>query len=223
MKSLRNTDLPSKSWKSWLFAFFLVPLESSQDWHQYNFKNIAPNVISHSSSGLKISVNQSASPLIFVFPKALSPQSLEIDAVFNGDLKIIPPNKSQGFKEHDDFLLRVGIIIEGRDRLNWFQRQLAPSWLADMEKMLPNNKGIDKVYFLTSCRQKKLLNKVRRHVLNTKLVEECVAYIKQNGSFKLKKSWSNSPKILGLWISSDGDDSQSRFEILIEKIKINYK
>lgn len=229
MKSLK-TKLLFKI--NFLFAGFLIPLGPSSQWHEFNFLSEMPNKVSFSKSSLDISVDQSASPLIYVFKKPVNLKSLQVQFNVKGFPKSLPRNVTQGFKGSDDFLLRVGLIYRGKKRMNWLQRQLAPSWLVGMEKLLPEGMGVDKVHFISTCRDPKILNKLKKHFLDSTMMAECTSFVedrnnpliaeKLNGkSIEIFKSFEAPPEVLGLWIASDGDDLKSRFQIQITKLKIN--
>lgn len=222
MKSLKVISSPFKKYIG-LFATFLVPLGPAENWHHYAFENIQTNKIEFKKEGLFIEVKSSASPLVYVLPKERAVTSLFVKASVSGKIPKFKKPALQGQKHFDDFILRVGLIVKGDSRLNWFQRRLAPKWLNDMEDLLPNNLGIKKVLFFTTCQQPQLLNKEREHHLNSLLVEKCVALIKGVGQFNLPVEFGQPIEILGLWISSDGDQTKSQFKVNINKIKLSYK
>ena len=205
------------------FAFLLIPLNQSSNWHYYTFDNIPANQVSHQKQSLSIEVSKSASPLLYIFPKEKSVTKISISAIANGTLPRFPKIAIQGSKAYDDFTLRLGLIIKGESRLNWLQRQMAPSWVTNMEKLLPDNKGIKKVLFFTTCQQQNLFHKKRTHFLNSRFEEECVKLIAQPGDISFAKKLEKPLQVLGLWIGSDGDQTSSQFQVQINKIQINYR
>ena len=104
--------------------------------------------------------------------------------------------------------------------MSWMQRQMAPNWLVEMEKSLPKKWGISEVYFLTTCRQKKLVGKIREHFFNSMLKQKCVLHLSKPGPVNFSQSMDFKENILGLWIASDGDNLKQKFDLTIEKIEL---
>jgi hypothetical protein len=207
----------------WLpvLAMILIPLEESSQWKPFLFSNVAPNKVEFQDKQLKISVNNSASPLLYALKKPLWLESFLVKAKIEGDFPELKCSGVQGFKKCDDFILRFGLIVQGEKRLNWIQRQLAPEWLVEMEKQVPKAMGIEKVRFYSTCRQKKRLNEIRKHYMSSKFEEECITFLEGSKEFQLQKKLAQPVKVIGLWVGSDGDDLNESFELKIEAIQLN--
>ena len=184
--------------------------------------NAKTNQVQFQNDGISIEVDNSASPLIYPFKKSIKAKKLFVKAEFIGGLPKMQDNITQGMGKYDDFILRMGLIYQGDDRLNWLQRQFAPTWLVEMEKLLPDSMGIKEVRFYTTCLQERVLNKPRRHMLHSKLIEECVTLVKQPGDFSLVKELNTETPVIGLWIASDADEMGHKFRLKIKEIKIEY-
>ncbi len=217
---MKNSD--SRKWSLSLLATFLIPLGPSDRWKNYTFNDIKPNQVAFTEKAVTLTVDNSASPLLFNLPETLNTTSIRVSASLQGALRPIPQGSQQGEKKFDDFVLRVGLILKGDERLSWLQRRVAPNWLIEMENQLPAGVGIDKVLFYTTCRQKPLLNKKRSHFLSSKLEEKCVTLIDGPGDFEISVDLNVPEKVVGLWLASDGDDLKQKFQLQINKIEINY-
>ncbi len=198
----------------------IVPLEQNNHWHQYQFKSIKPNTVKFLPNSIDIHVDQSSSPLLYIFDKPLRVTQLQVKAVLKGQTPQIPAGKTE--KEFDDFTLRVGLILKGKGRLNWAQRIAAPKWVIDMEKLLPQNAGIDKVYFFTTCQNQQLINQTYFNYTSKKFKQTCVKLLKSEGEFKIESSTIPHKEVLGLWIGSNGDHTQSKFQVELKEILINH-
>lgn len=210
------------SWISkWLVgAFLIIPLNEPSGWTPFKFMNAQPNQVTFDKTGMNIKVNNSASPILYPFKEAHLIKKIELKAKFIGSLPKMNDKVRQGNGNYDDFILRFGLIYQGNDRLNWIQRQLAPTWLVDMEKLLPKAMGIKEVHFYTTCLQEKLLNKTRRHMLHDKFVEECILHLKEPGDFQIIKEITSPKAVIGLWVASDADEMGNQFTLQIQEIKL---
>jgi hypothetical protein len=208
---------------SLLFAGFLIPLGPNGGWQLFDFGKIPPNKIVHNKDQMVIKVKQSASPLVYPFASPQPVQHILLKAELVGSPPSFPPGAQQGQKGYDDHVLRLGLIIPGPKRLSWWQRQVAPKWLLAMEKLMPPGQGVSRVEFITTCQKKEKLGQRTNHPLDSTLKVKCVKVVNTPGSFELEHSWPSPLQVMGLWIASDGDDTQSQFELHIKSIEINHK
>ena len=207
-----------------LWAVMAIPVTTpGPDWHPYKYNNIKNNRIQHTQEALEIHVDQSASPLIYPFDRPIVVHGFSLEADLIGSPPKIPKDKQQGEKGFDDFVLRLGFIIKGENRLSFAQRWLAPQWLVDMEALLSNGMGIKEISFMTTCLQKANLGKKRQHSFNKKLKEHCIFHLEKEGPFQLNHNFKKPLTSLGLWISSDGDDTKSRFQLRIKSLNIHHQ
>ena len=63
-------------------------------------------------------------------------------------------------------------------------------------------------------------SKKRKHPLSDLLFEERVQYIEGEGEFTLEKELDQPMESLGIWLSTDGDDTGSEFELVITEMSI---
>ncbi len=127
----------------------------------------------------------------------------------------------QGSKGNDDFILRVGLITIGENKLKGIKKMFAPTWLKNLFQLSRNEEGIGKVQFYNFFSDSRLKGRKRIHpsskLINEKFLE------KIQDSFKYQFDTLLNDEILGIWIGTDGDDTKSNFELLIKKIVINSK
>ncbi len=212
------------------FSFFLLQSfaspQASQKWESLQYDKIAPNKVSvldpAKGQGLiKIEVKNSSSPTIRSFTKPQSFDSVFVKGKITGSLNL--PKDANQF-EVDDFTLRVGLVLAGDKRLNWAQRQLPkPKWVTRMFSMAPKGTGIKNIYFLNvghfPLNKNPKLNQ-RAHPLSKYLYEEIMVSAK-TGEFQFTKKFDQPEKLLGLWLSANGEHTNSSFSVTIDQIKIN--
>lgn len=206
-----------------LWVAMVLPMGQSDVWKRVDYANIPAHQVTRESTTMRIQIENSASPIVHTFHKPVWVTGVDVDASVKGSLIQIPKGIKQGQKSADDAVLRLGLIVRGDKKLNWLQRKIAPRWLLKLEKLMPQNYGINHVQFISTCLQKDLLHKKRTHYLDSSLKEECVTLLEKVGPFTLSKKWTQPLQVLGVWIATDGDDTQSRFELKINSIEISHK
>ncbi|MBY0386147.1 hypothetical protein K2X05_13390 [bacterium] len=173
-----------------------------------------------SEKGLLIKIDKSASPLIYKLPQTEKIIQVEVEGkIVSGELKL-KNNSQQGIKSDDDFIFRLGLVAEGSKKLNWLQRKASPAWIQRLHEIAPKDKGIDAIYFLEVAQDKSLISRKRSHPLSDLMKEEIVTSLELDGSFRFTKTLDAALPVAGLWISSDGDDSKSKYQVLITKINL---
>ncbi len=195
----------------------------SESWKIVDYGKIPAHLVSFADTSMQIQVQKSAAPIVYPFEKPLFVTGVQVQSSVSGALPHLPKGLQQGQKGADDATLRLGLIVRGDKKLNWFQRKIAPRWLLELEKLMPQNYGIRHVQFISTCQQRELLHKKRTHYLDSSLKEECVTFLEKAGPFTLSKKWTQPLQVLGVWIATDGDDTQSRFELNIHNIEISHK
>ena len=194
-----------------LFALLVVPLEP-QSWKQIPYGSVPVHELS-AEQGLKISVNQSASALVYKFDQPQRIAEVEIELTQVGEINY--QGKKIGDKGADDFPLRLGFVMAGDKRLSWGQSLIAPKWVKELYTLAPNKLGLDRVSYLVIAQEKPSYTK-RFHPFSELLEEEIVG-VMEKGVFKAKLS-APQGEVLGLWVSSDGDDTKSRFTMTINRL-----
>ena len=202
-----------------LASFVNIPLDS-QTWRLIDFGKIATNKLHHSEKSMTISVNESASPIVHQFKTPQKITGFKVRASLKTPLAKIPDGKTQGQSNADDFILRFGLIAKGNTKLGWIERQMAPAWLLEMEKMAPQGMGVESVYFYSTCRDQRLFKKPRQNPMHSSLKEECLAFLTAKGAFVLQKQLDTPIEAIGLWIAADGDNLKQSFELEIQEIQL---
>lgn len=195
-------------------ALFVVPTGSLEGWKQLSFNKIPKNTVSIvGEKSIKIEVNQSASPLIFKLPEIQKVSQISLQLGSEGDLTKLAP---KGFPE--DFLIRVGLVAKGEKTLSWLQKKIAANWVLELFSLAPTNVGLDKIYFFNVATFKDLVGQKRQHPKSDLMLEEIIASYPETKSIdhKLEKPLD----VVALWISTDGDDTKSKFVTVIESLKL---
>lgn len=188
-------------------------------WKSLTFNNIAPNKVSIEKGSLHIAVRNSASPLIYRLDGPTRLTGVSIAATWNGGLRI-PKGVTQGEKNADDFVLKFGIVEAGDRTLNWLQRRIAAGWIRQLYGLAPAGTGVRRINFLSTTTQPELLGSRRTHPLNELLHETRITLLEGPGAFEMTHCFDESVDVLGLWISSDGDDTGSSFDLTISSITL---
>lgn len=214
-------------WK-WLTVIMLMPLSAAAvdvpvddlaAWTRLSFNNIPANEVSVDDGALHIAVRNSASPLIYGFDKPLQITGVKVQASWSGELAL-PEGATEGDKGADDLVLKFGIVESGNQTLNWLQRRIAASWIKELFKLAPKGSGVNRINFLSATQQEALLGTSRVHPLSDLLYESRVVLLDGPGPFELTQQFEEPVETLGLWISADGDDTGSSFDLRIERIEL---
>ena len=197
-----------------------IAVSDLQRWTSLSFSSIPANTVSVEDGNLHISVNKSASPLVYKLGEPLAVMSLAVKARWSGKLNI-PQDAVQGEAGADDFILKLGIVEAGDRTLNWLQRRIAADWIRQLFKLAPKGTGVERINFLSTTQQQNLLGSRRTHPLNDLLYETRIAYLESPGEFEMVYEFEEPVVVLGLWISADGDDTGSSFDLSIERITLS--
>lgn len=199
-----------------------IPLDRADGWQILEYSNIPPHDIDFTPDGMTIIVRQSASPVIFpIKPRTVS--TFKVSAEITGELNLKPI--PQGDKGNDDFLLRVGLVYEGEQTLNFIQRRFAAKWIRTLFDLAPKGTGVERIQFFNAYSDPSLADTARVHPLSDLIYEHFVTYVpKAVGSELRKVQIEVRPKtdrrVLALWLSSDGDDTKSSFRVKIREIEL---
>lgn len=196
-----------------------VPVDDLEPWTLLSFNNIPPNEVSVVDGALHIKVRGSASPLIYKFDEPIRISGVTVVANWNGELRI-PAGATEGDENADDFVLKFGIVEAGNRRLNWFQRRIAADWIKQLFKLAPKNSGVNRINFLSTTQQQEMLGASRTHPLSDLLYETRVLYLDMPGRFVMTHELPESVESLGLWVSVDGDNTGSNFDLRLERITL---
>lgn len=198
---------------------YAIPLHQASGWQLLTYNNIRPNQVSFSEQGIEVQVNHSASPLIYPLPAALVPEDISVSLQINGDLNL--GNARQGAAGSDDFVFRLGLVRPGTKRLNFFQRAVAADWIRRLYELAPETTGIENIEFYTVYSDHRLANSHREHPLSDLVIEHFVAEKPDNGLLTLNIKPEFDGPVLALWISIDGDDTRSSYQVLVKELVIS--
>ncbi|MFZ9002342.1 MAG: hypothetical protein ACO20H_13630 [Bacteriovoracaceae bacterium] len=203
-----------------LVLLFSVSLFMSMNWNEFRevhySKKIKPNDIKINGGELEINVNGSSSALVYKFDRPKVIYKIRIQAEITGPINY--QNKQPGEKGADDFPLRVGLIEKGDTKLNFFQRAIAADWVVKLNDLGKSHGGFNKIHSFVFYIQKPAYNE-RFHPLSDYFFETIALGFNSgvlDGEFSLKKEIES----IGIWISADGDDTQSSFKIKIKELKL---
>jgi hypothetical protein len=197
-----------------------IPVSDLQQWTSLSYRTIPANAVAVVDGNLHISVNKSASPLIYKLDEPLAVVSLAVKARWSGKLNL-PQDAVQGDGGADDFILKFGIVEAGERTLNWLQRRIAADWIQQLFKLAPKGTGVERINFLSTTQQQNLLGSRRIHPLNDLLYETRIAYLESPGEFEMVYQFEKPAVVLGVWISADGDDTGSSFNLSVERVTLN--
>lgn len=197
-----------------------VPLDLDRpNWQTLEYKGIPANTVRQTDDVVKIGVNASASPLIYVFDQPQSLKQIQVKGEIIGNLPGIPNELKQGEQGADDFAFRIGLVIAGTKRLNFAQKLIAADWVTTLYDLAPEGEGIDHVQFLNLANPGTTTWNQRVHPLSKGLfVETIVNKIHPNENFELNYTLPEATRVLALWISSDGDDTASSYTVKLNNI-----
>ncbi len=202
-----------------------IPLTSSSGWLEVKYDNLPANKIHFDSQAashktLTMDIDRSASPLIFPFSQERSIQQIVVTAKVHGHLKI-SDKKIQGSKGADDFVFRLGFVRPGKKTLSLWQKPFASKWVTQLFNLAPKGSGIDSILFLSVPSTSQLTGKKRTHPASDLIQEIFLKPVSKNGSINIHYTFPKPIPTLALWLSSDGDDTKSKYQIQISKITIN--
>jgi hypothetical protein len=217
-RRLKNTKLQDRI-KSLLFAFVVIPTNSLGDWKVEQFSSGRQNEVSASAKGLLVRVNGSAGPLIF----PLKTKSKIAGFKISGDFLGLPQFKKpsfQGEKGFDDYPLRIGFVIPGDKKLTGLKKMFAARWVQRLYEQVAPGSGIDFVRFFNVTQNPDQVGKTRVHPASELLSEEFFAEVKSTGPFSYDFQMNQPFEAVALWISIDGDDTKSSFDVLISNLTL---
>lgn len=208
-----------------LAVAFVVPLNSDLGWQILSYKKIAANTVAFSAAGMNVKVKSSASPIIYKLPQVNEVEKITVKGRLKGQMKLSAEVAKQGAKGFDDFVFRVGLVVPGNKKLNFFQRKIAPNWVLQLHKLAPADSGVDRIEFFNVVNDKSLLGQKRTHPLSDLIVENFVwqaPAMTENGTeFEFVYELPQKMQAAALWLAIDGDDTKSEFEIEILSMSLN--
>lgn len=197
-----------------------IPLKK-ETFKLLTYSGIPVHELTNTESGLKVDVKKSAAPIIYKLPQAHVLSEIHFQLKILGQLKL--KKEQQGEKGNDDFRFRFGVVYEGDNTINAFQRMLAPGWLKELFKLGENYKGVDRIQFHTTYQDTRIADKSRDHYFSEYLKEIHEIKIGPEGMVNHKITPETNRRVLGFWIAIDGDDTDSEFQVEMNKLSYQIK
>lgn len=194
---------------------------ADDNWKLLSFGKIPSHQVRNQGDSLIIDVKSSASPLIHALPSLQSVSRVQVKGVID-KLITLPSGKRHGDEGADDFPFRLGLVLRGDKTLGRINRLIAPQWVKELYQLAPNDQGIDKVLFLNLSGPDKPLWNQRVYPKSRDLFEEImVGQINEAGSFYFEWKPDQPLDVIALWLSIDGDDTKSNYQVIIDDIGLN--
>ena len=103
-----------KNWSTRImFAAVVIPINDGSNWQVLSFSKIPQNKVEFKADGMSIDVKSSAGPIVYPLKSAVMVNEVELELEVDGKIKL-DPKKVQGEKGFDDYLFRVGLVLEGK-------------------------------------------------------------------------------------------------------------
>jgi len=202
-----------------MFAAMLIPIQTPENWSLQSYSSISKNEVNFSERGVLVKVNSSASPLIFPFKEKARLEGFKISGEFRGLPKLGDPSR-QGDKGFDDFPLRVGFVVSGKNKLGGFQKLVAKDWVRRLFSLAPEGEGIDKILFFNITQDVHQVGTERVHPMSEFIHETFIDSVTEKGHFNYNYTFKVPIAVLAIWISIDGDDTKSAFDVLINSLDV---
>ena len=205
--------------KSFLFAALVIPTTNLTDWKIEQFSRIPKNEVTASAKGLLIRINGSAGPLIYPLKAKAKISGFRVTGEFLGLPKFTNPSL-QGEKGFDDYPLRLGFVIPGEKKLSGLKKMFAAQWVKSLYEQVQDGTGLDSIRFFNVTQNPKQVGQTRVHPASDLFKEEFFADVKHPGPFSYEFHFKQPIEAVAVWISIDGDDTKSAFDILISRLEL---
>jgi hypothetical protein len=199
-------------------ASLFLPLNEQTNWQVLQYSSLPPHRIHFSKAGLEMMVDGSAMPLIYPLPKSVTVEGIRVRGQLKGTLRVSP--QDQGKEKFDDYAFRIGLVEPGERTLNFVQRRLAAAWVRKLFDLAPKGSGISGIHFFNVGTDKAQIGRQRQHPLSDLIRERIVAVPRPDGRFDFAYSLERPQETIAVWLSSDGDDTGSKFTVLVEQIEL---
>jgi hypothetical protein len=196
----------------------LVPLDDAAKWQVLRFRSLPPHRVRFSKAGLEMIVEASAMSVIYPLPSPMAVSTVRVRGRIEGILRV-PPER-QGEAKFDDYAFRIGLVESGKRTLNFVERQFAASWVRKLFELAPKGSGISHIHFFNLGTDRAQIGRERQHPLSDLILEKVVAVPDADGRFELVHTLNPPLQTLAVWLSSDGDDTGSKFTVLVEEIEL---
>ena len=201
-----------------LAAAVTLPLQQMDQWQVLEYRKIEANQVSFEATGMAVDVTSSASPIIYPLAEPVIVKGIEVSGRLSKLLAVDPA--LQGDDEHDDFALKIGLVVAGDQTLGGMQKLFSPDWVVTLFELAPEGTGIDHIHFLTAVQGPERLQQQRVHPLSELIREHNVWLLDKPGAFSLTHRLDAPLQVVAVWLSIDGDNSQSSFRTHLEQLRL---
>lgn len=216
---MKKPQTAGKMARALSLSVLIIPVQESRTWQIDRYSNIPPNEVTFAAQGLNIHVKSSSNPLTYPILPAKKITGFRIKGIFRG-LPRIADLEKQGLKGFDDFPLRVGFIIAGDKKLSGMKSLFAPAWVKNLYAKIPEGQGLDHVRFYNVTQNPSQKGTQRVHPGSDLIQEEFFETVTAPGAFDYDYNFKQPLTSLATWISVDGDDTKSEYEVLISSFEL---
>lgn len=193
-----------------------LPVQQEGNWQLLEYNRLDANQVIFTDQGMAVTVDQSASPIIYPLDNPQTVTRVTVTGNLSNLLNV--PADRQGQQGSDDFPLKIGLVVAGDKTLNGLQKFFSAKWIQKLFDLAPEGTGVDGIYFLIAVQYEGLLGQQRQHPLSNLIYENNVWLLDKAGDFTLTYSLENPQKVIAVWLSIDGDDTQSSYTTTIKSL-----
>lgn len=199
----------------------MIPIGEPAAWQDLEFRGIPKNQVSFEKGEMKIAVVKSASPLVHALKDVATVRKISAKVRLEGGLRDVAGYRQADPQFEEDSVFRLGLVIPGKKQLNAFQKIVAPAWIRRLYSLAPKGSGIERIVFLYTARDSRLLGKSRFHPSTDLMQEIAVAHRgSQESEILFTYEFKDPVKVAAIWLSCDGDDTQSSYKVRLTEIKL---
>lgn len=196
-----------------------LPVQQEGNWQLLEYNRLDANQVTFTDQGMTVTVDQSASPIIYPLDHPKTVTGVTVTGNLSNLLNL--PAASQGQKGSDDFSLKIGLVVAGDKTLNAVQKLFSAKWVRKLYDLAPEGSGVDRIYFLNAVQNEGLLGQQRQHPMSDLIYENNVWLLDKKGDFTLTYKLENPEKVIAVWLSIDGDDTQSSYTTTIRNLLLD--
>jgi hypothetical protein len=191
-----------------------IPLGSQKAFHHITFENIPPTTYHFSEGILTATVKESASFLLYPFPRTLNVSEVVLDWKCTIVTPLSGSETIERSKEGDDFCLRVGLVLAGPAPLIPF---FAPSWIKATRDLV--HESASEMYYLVAGSRAaagaKWVSPYASSITNIALSATPLA------DGWVRSVWQGAQqKVVALWLMSDGDNTNATFSTTLRSLAL---
>lgn len=193
-----------------LFRLSLKPAA----WAVLSYNKIPKNLVEFSNDELRVQVRSSAGPIVYKLPEVMRVYGIQVLGKFSGEKTV------EGGAFDEDSILRIGLVATGKRTLSGPQRWFAADWVKKLFSLAPDGVGLDKIHFFNVTNRANLVGKSRSHPKSELIDETVSALITTTGPLEFSFDLKEPLQVAALWLSTDGDDTKSAFDISISELHL---